>query len=201
MDFVKTNAKKIGYVGALLIIIGTFLAFVKVTVSVFGYTASASSANMFDKWEGFVVLILGLISLVLLYIKKDKLVYAPATLTLLFSLIQFFGYKKDGQGLVKVTPAIGFWFILLGVVALGLVVYVEYTKIKANGGSTKDLFNLNEFTELTKKETYAPITNLVGNKAAAPQAPVNNGEFKFCTNCGTKVSSDTKFCTNCGKQL
>lgn len=201
MDFVKTNAKKIGYLGALLIIIGTFLAFVKVTVSVFGYTASASSSNMFDKWEGYVVLILGLISLVLLYIKKDKLVYAPAALALLFSLIQFFGYKNDGHGLVKVTPAIGFWFIIIGVVALGLVFYVEYTKIQKNGGSVKDLFNLNDFADLTKKETYAPLTDLAGNKTAAPQATANNSEFKFCSSCGTKVSSDTKFCTNCGKEL
>ncbi len=33
----------------------------------------------------------------------------------------------------------------------------------------------------------------------APETP--SQEFKFCTNCGNKVSATAQFCTNCGKSF
>ena len=28
-----------------------------------------------------------------------------------------------------------------------------------------------------------------------------NGEYKFCTHCGTKIDKDSKFCSKCGKEI
>lgn len=35
----------------------------------------------------------------------------------------------------------------------------------------------------------------------APQAPAVNGQFKFCSQCGTKASADSRFCASCGHRF
>ncbi len=46
-----------------------------------------------------------------------------------------------------------------------------------------------------------PIENGPNQVNANNQAASNQTGNKFCTSCGTKVSSSEKFCTNCGKKL
>ncbi len=43
-------------------------------------------------------------------------------------------------------------------------------------------------------------SNFTANTTTVNDAPVTGSE-KFCSNCGSKVSSDTKFCPSCGKEI
>ncbi len=196
MDFLKKNEKIIGFVGVALIVVGVFLPFVKVSALFITETVSYVQG-----WEGKLVLVMGIVSALFVAIKKEKLVYLPALVSLIFSIYNIIDVKNKSFG-VNVNIGIGFWIIMLGIIALALVTYVEFMKIKDNGGSVKDFFDFKEFATLAQKDTYAPITNMVNNSNNAQPAAQNTAaEFKFCSNCGAKVAASNKFCTSCGNEL
>lgn len=169
MEFLQKNSKYIGYLGCILMLIGNFLPFVTVTVSIFGY--SQSESVKFIDGDGMFVLIAAVVTAVLLYFKKDKLSLISTGIALAVTLYDISNAESmvgNTLGLGNISYGIGFWAIIIGVILAMGCVLLNYLKDK------------NLKTE---------------------ENPISDENFKFCSECGSKVKSTCKFCNHCGKEM
>ena len=133
MEILKTK-RYLGMVGAALVIIGLFLPFVTVSVSLFGVSNSQSTS-----WIGaggldaILVLILSVVTLLMIFSDKlvekvpffekftnQKLTLVPTALSALLLIISI-ANASSAFGIVgslgSVGFGFGFWLIIIGLVA------------------------------------------------------------------------------------
>ena len=63
------------------------------------------------------------------------------------------------------------------------------------------IWGLVEQSNLDDRALAAAERVIGGSTAATASSFAGSGTYKFCTNCGTKVSGDAKFCPECGTKL
>ena len=125
LSFLK-NTKILGIVGSILLIIGTLFPFY--TVSFLGIKASV---KLIENTAGKIMLIVGIISLAMVFIdfiiskipegkatfllklKNQKLVLIPAGIALILLIVSA---NQDTYGLGKL--AFGFYLLLIGIISL-----------------------------------------------------------------------------------
>ena len=123
---VLKNTKILGIVGSILLIIGTLFPFY--TVSFLGIKASV---KLIENTAGKIMLVVGIISLAMVFIdfiiskipegkatflsklKNQKLVLIPAAIALILLIVSA---NQDTYGLGKL--AFGFYLLLIGIIAL-----------------------------------------------------------------------------------
>ena len=171
MEFLQKNSKYIGYGGCILMLLGNFLPFVTVTVSIFGI--SKSESIKFIDGDGMFVIIAAIVTAVLLYLKKEKFSLISTGIALAVTLYDISNAESmvgNALGLGDISYGIGFWVILIGVVLAAGSVVINYLKDK---------------NQTTKVE----------------ENPISDEKSKFCSECGSKVKSTSKFCNHCGKEM
>ena len=125
LSFLK-NTKILGIVGSILLIIGTLFPFY--TVSFLGIKASV---KLIENTAGKIMLVVGIISLAMVFIdfiiskipegkatflsklKNQKLVLIPAAIALILLIVSA---NQDTYGLGKLV--FGFYLLLIGIIAL-----------------------------------------------------------------------------------
>ena len=131
MSLVKEK-KYLGMIGNALLIIGVFLPFVTVTVSLFGISQSQSISYI--QGDGIFVLILAAISLLMIFADKlapkvaffaklvnPKLTLIPTVISVLLLIIDVSnssGAASTYSSLASVSLGFGFWIMVIGVIAL-----------------------------------------------------------------------------------
>lgn len=123
---VLKSTKILGIVGSILLIIGTLLPFY--TVSFLGIKASV---KLIENTTGKIMLIVGIISLAMIFIdfiiskipegkatfllnlRNQKLILIPAAIALILLIVSA---NQDTYGLGKL--AFGFYLLLIGIIAL-----------------------------------------------------------------------------------
>lgn len=63
------------------------------------------------------------------------------------------------------------------------------------------IWGLVEQSNLDDRALAAAERVIGGSPATTASSFAGNGTYKFCTNCGTKVSGNAKFCPECGTKL
>lgn len=63
------------------------------------------------------------------------------------------------------------------------------------------IWGLVEQSNLDDRALAAVERVIGGSTVATASSFASSGIYKFCTNCGTKVSGDAKFCPECGTKL
>lgn len=131
MSFVKEK-KYLGMLGNALLIIGVFLPFVSVSVSLFGISQSTSVSYI--QGDGIFVLILAIISLLMIFADKlsekvaffgklvnPKLTLIPTAISIILLIIDVSnssGAASIYSSLASVSLGFGFWIMVIGLVAL-----------------------------------------------------------------------------------
>lgn len=131
MDFLKKNSKYIGIAGCVLMLLGCFLPFAKVTVSLFGY--SQSQSVKFIDGDGVFVLIAAIVAGVLIYLNKHKLSLIPTAIGAAVTIYDMINVKSvvgDTMGLGKVGFGFGAWIIIIGAVVAAACAVFELKKAK-----------------------------------------------------------------------
>ena len=187
MEFTKD--KIIGIVGAAAASIGVFLPFV--TASIVGYSVSVK----YSQGDGIYVLIAVIAALVMLFLtgkwSKAKntglgLVGLAAGITLYDGIIGGGGASKDIKALGgNMTLGVGFYVILIGVIALGVAFFMSKSESKPkavnngynpnnNGGYNPNGYSFTNSNNSTKYQ-YGNNTNTYSQPSEPVQQPVNNG--------------------------
>lgn len=125
MDYIKKNLKYVGILGCIMMVVGNFLPFAKVTVSLFGF--SQSQSVKFIDGHGVAVLIAAIIAGILIYIDKHKLSLIPTGIGAVITIYNMIDVKSivgETMGIGKIGFGIGAWIIVLGAfLAIGAVVF------------------------------------------------------------------------------
>lgn len=120
MDFISKNAKWIGLCGCLLAIIGCFLPY----ASVYGVSIKFASKGVnVAVTDGYIVLVLFIVSIALMLCHKEKWSVIPSALGLFVSLFDGINVKNT----VSIANLeIGFYVILIGsIVAIILPFFIR----------------------------------------------------------------------------
>ena len=160
MEFVKKTIKYIGLVGCIVVVLATFLPFVKVTVSLFGY--SSSQSVKFVDGDGVIVIVLAIIAGAMIFgktmknlkifnINLEKLLrfwWGPlvpiglATLITVYDAINVNDVAGTYGSYATISFGIGFYLILLGlIVSIASILYEKFvmkvdTKVAAESPVT-----------------------------------------------------------------
>lgn len=134
MEFLKKNSKMMAWVGCLLMLIGNFLPFAKVSVTLLGTTASQSVK--FIDGDGKFVIICAIAAAILIYMKKTKLTLIPTIIGLgiiIYNMINADSVVGGASyGLGKVSFGFGCWIMLIGCICA-----VSYALLQEDGFLTK----------------------------------------------------------------
>ena len=68
------------------------------------------------------------------------------------------------------------------------------------GGAGNGFMGVGMMNMATGGMTTGVMQNAFNNSSAANEAPLNQGQANFCTNCGTKLEG-AKFCPKCGTKV
>ena len=120
MESIRKNSKIIGWIGCLLMFIAVFFPFA--TASLFGISSSVS----FIEGDGWIVLVISIITAILIFFNKSKISLIPTAIVLLITLYDGINAIDEGMGLVSLN--IGFYLIIIGVVLV-----TAYSFIFKNG--------------------------------------------------------------------
>jgi len=128
------DSRILGLIGAALVIIGIFLPLVTVSVAEAGISQSASffDAIKAGSWEGYVVLLAGIASIALAWLRKYRLLLLTGVIILGVVLLNFFNFKSsiakamgqtsaealESMGVSLSTQWIGWIALILGGVLL-----------------------------------------------------------------------------------
>ena len=146
----KDTASIIGYVGALLMIIGSFLNFATIKVTAGGTIIVDESANYFYAAEklgdGVLIFIFALAALALIHFRKNLIAIAPTAVAGIVLLMDFIDTNKRIAEVKEIYDALSGWFgyevkasfglapfvVLLGIIAVIVhVVLLVMNKKKA----------------------------------------------------------------------
>lgn len=134
MSYVKEQ-KYLGMVGHGLIIIGSFLPLMTISVSLFGVSKSESFSYIQAGGAGWITVILSLVALLMIFADKlvdkvpaferflnQKLTLIPTVISVVILIANLANYSASGtaalvSSLANVTFGIGFWLIVVGLVA------------------------------------------------------------------------------------
>lgn len=209
MDFVNKNIKYIGLAGCALMIVGAFLSFATVTVSVFGISSSASFSYMDE--NGIYLIILAILSGVMLFVKNFGILnnlringinfqkylqywwgpivpVAVAVALVIYDAVTVGSAAAvsnaayGGLASADISLGLGFYVIILGaIVNAGSVIYEKFVMKVDNSATSAPVASTTQYT--------------------TEQQPVQQSAAVNCPGCGTQMPNGTKFCTNCGTQL
>ena len=139
IDFVKKNRKYVIWAGCAIIALACFLTFVKVKVSMFGYSTSTSIKfnDLADEYDeaisAYLVLAAAAASAVLVYLKKEKysLIATAAALVITFS--DFFKVRSEIKDAVTSGVKVSYvapWIVLLGALVAAAPVVIDLLEDK-----------------------------------------------------------------------
>ncbi|MBO6232482.1 MAG: hypothetical protein J6N78_00205 [Clostridia bacterium] len=131
MEILKTK-KYLGMIGTALVIVGLFLPFASISVSLFGVSAGSTSISLFSGAPFYAILVLAcsILSLLVIFsdkladkaaffekLKNQKIVAIASIVSAVLVIINAVSVPGSAGGFGKVSLGFGFWIIVVGLVA------------------------------------------------------------------------------------
>ena len=87
----------------------------------------------------------------------------------------------------------------MGIVAIKYANYIKSVSVKFN---TEPVYVPETKENFDEAMPFGNIQGVTSQNDGNPYAqPIHENTFKFCTQCGNKVSTDDLFCNKCGNKL
>ena len=133
----------------------------------------------------------------------------------LLSIIGFISVINDPDFKYVIFIIVGFVLVFVGMIMVGngltshMMKRMMSSSIDAMDSVSDDLGEfsekmLDEMEPIMKKRAkiVTPIVSDMAGEVAksVKDAVTEEEEYKYCTNCGQKISTKNKFCTNCGQK-
>lgn len=220
MGFVKKNIKYIEIISCIIVILATFLPFITVTVSFFGYSSSQSVKFIDFKGDWIIVITLAIVAGVMIFGKTIKnlniniekllrLWWLPlvplgiSTLITIYDAINVNNFVLIYERYTTVSFGIGFYLILLGlIISIAGILYEKFVievDTKVNDESIVIASSVISQDQLTQS-VEPVVTNQVIEQTQSVESQTQSSTIS-CPECDSQVPSTSKFCSTCGKQL
>ena len=176
---IKDYSSFVAWAGCIIIIISCFLPFAIDTVM----NISVSYTLMEEL--GLFVIISSLISAILIFFGKSKLVFLSGILPIIFITISVLGNFT--------MPHIGVFTMAIGLIALYQYPFLYYKK------EGKGMYDTVKLVEVKNENSLH--NEFTQNAPTAIKEEKNEVKNVFCRNCGNKIIKSMRFCNKCGARL